>query len=264
MLGKLLKYEFKSTSRTLLPCYGALVIISIFTRLLAVGDNSMIRSDSFAMQIAAGISITLFVALMIAVFVLTFLVIVQRFYKNLFGEEGYLSNTLPVKPWMHITSKSIVALVWSIVSGIVALFACSVLFLFNGVFTEFLRAFPEFFQRMLQYINLNTVAFFIEIVVLCLIGFILSLWLIYAAISLGQMAHKNRLLCSFAWFLGLNTALEIVVSIIARFTPQMIFQPQGFNGLHGSFWYLIALETLFAAALFAITNHMMTKKLNLE
>lgn len=42
---------------------------------------------------------------MVALFVLTMIVIIQRFYKGLLCDEGYLMFTLPVKPWQLIATK---------------------------------------------------------------------------------------------------------------------------------------------------------------
>ncbi len=45
--------------------------------------------------------------------------IVLRFHKNLYSNEGYLMFTLPVKPQMLLASKTIVAFSWIIISFIV-------------------------------------------------------------------------------------------------------------------------------------------------
>lgn len=47
----------------------------------------------------------LYAMFLCAVVVITFIVILLRFYKNLLQNEGYLMNMLPVKSWQHITAK---------------------------------------------------------------------------------------------------------------------------------------------------------------
>ena len=61
-----------------------------------------------------------YVITLIGIFVATMLITIQRFYKSLLGDEGYLMFTLPVRPWQLITSKLIVSALWSIVSCVVA------------------------------------------------------------------------------------------------------------------------------------------------
>ena len=52
---------------------------------------------------------------MVAVMIVTLIIIIQRFYKNLLCDEGYLMNTLPMSVWKNITSKLVVASygIWS-------------------------------------------------------------------------------------------------------------------------------------------------------
>ena len=50
--------------------------------------------------------------------------ILQRFYKNLLSGEGYLMHTLPVRPWQHIASKLIAAVVWTVLSFFVVCVSC--------------------------------------------------------------------------------------------------------------------------------------------
>ena len=59
-------------------------------------SNKIISAIAVVMAIMYGMVI-------IAAFVITLIVIIQRFYKNLLTDEGYLMFTLPVKAHSHIT-----------------------------------------------------------------------------------------------------------------------------------------------------------------
>ena len=98
MLGKLIKYEFKATGRILLPLYGALLVFALINRLLFRSSLDETINNTFGTigGIANILSVFAYGCTMAAVFVVTFFVIVQRFYKNILGDEGYLMNTLPV------------------------------------------------------------------------------------------------------------------------------------------------------------------------
>lgn len=63
--------------------------------------------------------------------VLTIVVTIQRFRKNLLGDEGYLMFTLPVSTSSLILSKCITALIYAVLSFIVAVFTFGVLMLFG-------------------------------------------------------------------------------------------------------------------------------------
>ena len=115
MLGKLLKYEFKATSRILLPLYGALLIFAFIVKIFIGTKLDGVNMD-FLGGIPAVVSIFTYGATMAAVFIVTIFIIIQRFYKNLLGDEGYLMNTLPVSTTSNISSKLISAIIWSLVS----------------------------------------------------------------------------------------------------------------------------------------------------
>ena len=137
MLSKLLKYEFKSTGRTFLPIYGALLITSFLTRLFVFNKDF---SNSFFLSLFQVVISSLFGFLLMAVCILTLVVSLQRFYKNLLGEEGYLSMTLPVRPWQHILCKSLTSLVWYIFSSIAAILAFVILAYEKGMLGDFFKA----------------------------------------------------------------------------------------------------------------------------
>src|SRR5680860_1037839 len=97
MLSKLLKYEIKATGRIFLPLFLALLIFAGITRFI-----SAVGPEKWATP--AILSMIIYIIIMVGMFVMTFLMMIQRFYKNLLSDEGYLMLTLPTKPWKHITS----------------------------------------------------------------------------------------------------------------------------------------------------------------
>ena len=114
MLGKLLKYDFRSVSREYMLLWPAALVIAlvmrftIFARLDTVEDNLLANITNV-------LTVFIYVAVLVAMFIITLLFIIQRFYKGVLGGEGYLMNTLPVRPWQLIASKAICALVASVV-----------------------------------------------------------------------------------------------------------------------------------------------------
>ena len=103
---KLLKYEWKACARICLPLYGAMLLMSVVSALMTTESAQNIMDG-----IPTAILGMLYFALLIAVFVVTAVILIQRFYKNLLGDEGYLMFTLPVTVAQHIWSKVIIAVV---------------------------------------------------------------------------------------------------------------------------------------------------------
>lgn len=65
MLGKLMKHEFKTTSKVILPLYLILVVLTIFARIFAQSlftpENSNI--DSIGFGLFGGLSVILYLSL---------------------------------------------------------------------------------------------------------------------------------------------------------------------------------------------------------
>ena len=115
MLNKLLKYEIKATARLFLPLYATILIFAAINLFFLAAPDANENSISFY-ELAVGIGMIVYVILMTGLVVMTLFVLVQRFYKNLLSDEGYLMFTLPVKSWSHILSKLMIAMLWTIAS----------------------------------------------------------------------------------------------------------------------------------------------------
>ena len=148
---KLLKYEWKACARICLPLYAVELLVAFINRLLYsdIGSKLLYGIPSIVMTM-------LYAAIMVALFVVTAVVLVQRFYKNLLGSEGDLMFTLPVSVSQHILSKAVMALVMGVLSVVTALVSIDLLSLDMSVgqgFVSLLRnlsAYPSDIPFMLE------------------------------------------------------------------------------------------------------------------
>ena len=264
MLKKLMKYEFKSTGRAFLPVYGAQLASALMTRLMMWGDNISALNNAFLYNLISGLVVVLFVAMLVATFVVTLMVVLQRFSKNLLGEEGYLSMTLPVKPYQHILSKSIVAVFWYFASWIAAVLSFMVLMWNRHIFRDILRAVTFLFTEI-QW-DWQSVLLIAELFLLAVVSIFCAVQLMYASLSLGQLSRRSRKLASFGYFLVLSLVSEFIIGVVSQIFS--IFLPahflNHFSGVQILVWFLISLTVLFSAAYFFISNYMLSRKLNLE
>lgn len=259
MLNKLLKYEFKSTGRTFLPIYGALLITSFLTRLFVFNKDF---SNSFFLSLFQVVISSLFGFLLMAVFILTLVVSLQRFYKNLLGEEGYLSMTLPVKPWQHICCKSLTSLVWYIFSSIAAFLAFLILAYEKGMLGDFFKAIVTLIRR--GSLNAQILTACGEFFLFAALGILAFTMMLYASMALGQLNANKRLLTSFGAFLALNFLVQILMGVLGNLAAQWIFPVSDDWAIHVALLLSIVVELFFLAGFFAITNYILSRKLNLE
>ena len=248
MLGKLFKYEMGAASRIFLPIYVALIILSIVNRIFR-GINRLFMS-----RISGIIEVTLFVALGAA----TLLLIIQRFNKNLLKDEGYLMFTLPVKSHTLIISKLLSAIVWSIGSGIIATLAIMILACTGQDVTNIFKALPEILQQIFKSSRNTTVC--IQMLLASILSYIQFILSIYFSLSVAQMPRliKHRGKVSFCTFI----IVSAVASILFGYSMEGYSKLQVNEIVIGTF--CVIEVAVIVAVLFALTNYILSKHLNLE
>lgn len=269
MLDKLLKYEVKATARLFLPLYLTIVIFAGINRFFLSMNHAKEGLPIFY-GIAMSISMFAYVILMIGLVVMTLFVLIQRFYKNLLGDEGYLMFTLPVKTWKHIFSKLIIAMLWIITSSVVAFFSLSILFSQNFNLLELINIIVNFIEQAQREVGITIYIMAIEAIALALLTLASTVLQIYAAIALGHLFNKHKLLISFGMYIALQTVSQIIISISAAiffqlsiFTPESTLWPSA--TLATSILSLLVLYSgAFVAGYFYLTNYILKRKLNLE
>lgn len=275
MLGKLIKYELKATSRWFLPIYILALLLAPIERFAVKYINSNITLNPAFERITNILFfiITLaFVVTLIAVAAVSGLLIIYRFYKNLITNEGYLMHTLPVKTSLLIWSKAIAAIIWTIASGIVIFLSILLLTISAPGWKEFMETVPKLISAFFQYYggNINVWLLLIEALLALLVGSLTNIFMIYASIALGQLITKHKILGSFGAYFLLSTALQFVSSLL--FLPFInryighVSTPASMLTLFSHQLMPVALvyTAILGAAFFFITNDIFKKHLNLE
>lgn len=278
MLSKLLKYEFKATSRVFLPAYAVLLIAGAIQKIMLQFGFYNKDMGVFS-KILGSIVPSLLGAAVVAIFVVTLVVMINRFRKSLLGREGYLMFTLPVNTTQLILSKVIVVLVWAILSCIVGLITVSIL-VFDADFVRFVH---DFFAMITEAARqggtANVTMFFIEAILAFVFGIVDFTLMVYLCLSIGQLSNKHRGLCSIGAFVGINFVVKnIALAVIAnvlftdKFVPPFYFCAtdmsksvagilQQTNAFMLSGIVMILIELLIY---FFITKYILSNKLNLE
>lgn len=127
MLGKLFKYDMKALSRVLVPLHIAAAGLALVACVCGfVGFNAGGVSTGAA-GFSEAVTVSMLVALAFSVLgvfsatIATIVVIIHRFYKNLFTDEGYLTLTLPVTANQIVLSKVLAGLLWLLIDALVVL-----------------------------------------------------------------------------------------------------------------------------------------------
>lgn len=262
MLRKLMKYEIRATARWFIPLYAALLIFSLINRFLL--NSGRLESEAImnAWQIATILSMVIYGILFFGIMVVTFIVVIQRFYKSLLGDEGYLMFTLPVKTWKLVMSKLLVAMLWNLLSAIIGM--CSVLM---HITYQDIRDFSESLAMLQKYLG---IAGYISIPLLVLASFAFSIIQMYTAIALGHLFRKHKLLASFGMYIVISTLCQLVFILVFPFFMNTFLShvlnsttptPVQINTL---ILVSCAVFAALSAAGYIATNAILKQKLNLE
>lgn len=120
MFGKLLKHDFIATGRFMGVVYGVFAVVALY--LVGSVHFSGNEMDSIGEMLSyIVLCLTAFVN-----FILTAVVVMSNFQKTLYGEQGYLTFTLPVKSVSVMLSKTIVSTFWYIAAFICFLIAARI------------------------------------------------------------------------------------------------------------------------------------------
>ena len=98
---------------------------------MGVGTKVYLGLDTVSLLIV--LYLFAYVLIVIAASVMTQVLMIQRYYKNLFTDEGYLTNVLPVSATNHILSKMLVFGAWSILNALSVLASFAFLLLPSAI-----------------------------------------------------------------------------------------------------------------------------------
>lgn len=261
MLKTLFKHEMKASSRLLLPLYLVLIVLTIM-------DRIVLSLDIFngALAIVPGFVTFAYILALVAIVVVSFVIIVLRFYKNLMTDEGYLMFTLPVKAHELINSKLIVSIIWTIAS-IVAIFASLfAVFATPSRIDLLLEAMEKVIDSYKDSFGSFGVLLIIEIIIMTILSLINNILQIYASIALGQLFNGHKVLGSFAAYIGISTVMQVVVTVV-MIIASVIFK-KSFTAIDSIPQIIFPITIFFLLVLnvayYYVTNYMFKKKLNLE
>ena len=287
MLGKLIYHEWKDTWKLITILNGAVIVLSVLGMIFAATGNItevFKRNDAstvwlFVMYISF---VMVYVLGIFALSIGTTLYFYVRFYRNLYTDQGYLMHTLPVTAHELILSKAIVAFAWKVIGTIVMCMGIgSIIVSFASTTGELFREIIPYGREALEeYIDMvydgNAGLFFLYIIVMIITGIggiIYSIFMGYAAISLGQQARKNKVLASVGIYFGINIAVSMATNMINQFimlftvriSEKEAFMPGRFGSASIGISLLMGIVVCILAVLFYMLSYrIMDKRLNLE
>ncbi len=279
MLGKLIKHEWLSTWKvpTALCIY-----LGVFTILGCVSFLSpMWESDNVIIELIAMLSVILYILSLFAITITVFVYFVVRFYRNMYTNEGYLTHSLPVRPWEHIFSKGLIFFIWMVIT-VIALTASIMLLLLTALSTVDGQTIymiwdsfkhevaPELSAMWQELFGMSFGVYILVIITSCIISCVYAIMMIYLSISIGQLFNKHKLMASFVAYAVINCIMQLIASLLQLPIYKILLADTITvnTAVPNMFRYMIfsslALSMVVAVIYAFATEYITRKKLNLD
>lgn len=284
MLGRLFKYDMKSTSSILAPVSALALLVAMLATvslkvLVKLGDNPKAAALNVTMT-------TIFVLSILSIIVyavVCWVVQLYRFYKGLYTDEGYLTFTLPVKCWQILLSKLLCAVLWMIISfAVIALCAAVIILFGSGDGVVNLDWVPSLQDALnaLKSLKVSYIRMIITAVLSLLISTVCGFSVFFLSITVGAIiSKKHKVLAGIGTYYGINLILSTINSLLSVLVGgstanKVVEDNPALDTASGAFGILFSaideanilgliVNTTVAVLAFFICNYLMKNKLNL-
>lgn len=270
MLKKLIRHEFRATSRVMWPVFAGMLALTVLVRLsLALLDSDV----PWLMELLAVLIVVFFFFALAALSLAPLVLTAARWRDHVLRDEGYLTLTLPVNVHELLLSKLIVSAVWYAAAFAVALAALLIAAMgwreFFYLPETLAAAFSAYFEAdgatkgHMLLIGLELLGNFVFVVSAAAL-------MVYAAYSIGFAAKTHKTLFTTLLVLAFVLAAQLVamwmigefINAAPHFWRQMTSTDVAQAVELFLLWGMLG-ELVFVAAGYAMTWYFTTKKLNL-
>lgn len=139
MLRKLMKYDLKYYRKIMLPLWAVLIIYGIVH-----GINTVFNYETFYDHIPIKAQAIVVVTGIYFIFCVNIILVIQRFWKSMYGKESYLTHTLPVTERKLILSKVFSAIIISFTTVFIFFAENDILFIYKVLYITEKLHFKEY------------------------------------------------------------------------------------------------------------------------
>ena len=252
MLKKLFVHEWKDCWR-LVGLMNLIVIgLTLIGTVVMQSDTWSFASENAVIRLTMSLYVMAYIASIAALSLVTVFFFYNRFYKNLYTDQGYLMHTLPVTQHELIWSKTFVALIWQPLDP-----------------ADKKNFWSDMFEGLSEIPWTPSVAVIIILFVLiAIVSMFMNVFMGYAAISIGQLFKKQRLLGAIGIYIGLYMLLQMVSSYSMVFVNFISIDTYSYEKMIQTILTLLLVvllvETAATIAFYFISAHIMKNQLNLE
>lgn len=281
MLGKLIKHDLRALAPTLTTleivtlALGAVAAVCGFIGYWSNESAFLPTSLSEVIGALMAMGVVLGAIGLICLVPATGVVILHRFYANLFTDQGYLTLTLPVRPSQIVWAKTIAGGAWLLVSCIVTL-ACSLLLSYAvdgfAAHTSLTSTLPYWLLAEANEMPGWTSGAFPGVSLLAgsmrtFLGIIAVLMMGYAGLSLGATwARRHKVAAGIALFVAIWTVVSMLSGTIGALIGIIAYSSSLWSEAAVALMQVLAFlrDAVMVVACFAVCCICLRKHVNLS
>lgn len=278
MLIKLIKYDIRADYKKYAITAAALILISIVVRFADVKFGSL--DDNSDWKVLFRVLVGAFITLCGSAVLLTLIFSVVRYQKKMYSDEGYLLNTIPANPMLHILSSLITEYIWLI--AIAAVDVVALIISAGGL--DFWRG----FLMPIRYVIEIDPAFAIYLLTFLLIFPGAMMLTLIFVINFGYLFRSHRVLAGIGGYVGLMIISNILSSVVNMISgksnfnaatmkilsdnPDYITSDESYQIVmrelaklaSGTYISTLIVNVIFFAAIFIVSSYILKKRFNID
>ena len=275
-LGKLIKYDFMDVSKLIIPFYIGMGVMGIVIRVFwfillneKIDDRVRISTGVFQFMSYFG-----YVIAIIGIILMTYYAVIIRYYRSIYGNEGYLTNTLPIETYEIILAKLLTFLSWFIVNGIIIFFTFWFIIPVEGIIKANIFR-PEVLHEIETFLRHSVGATLIIAIISMLAMTIEKILFLFLCVSIANMVKSYKILTGIGAYVILGGIIGLIKQVILTFT--YIFDKnydnygnserevlRTFENVFNTNLGMLFTSIVFSVILFFVINYLLKNKLNLE
>ncbi|BBM43924.1 hypothetical protein [Leptotrichia trevisanii] len=275
-LGKLIKYDFMDVSKLIIPFYIGMGVMGIVIRVFwfillneKIDDRVRISTGVFQFMSYFG-----YVIAIIGIILMTYYAVIIRYYRSIYGNEGYLTNTLPIETYEIILAKLLTFFSWFVVNGIIIFFTFWFIIPIEGIFKANIFR-PEVLREIEMFLRHSVGTALIIGIISMLVMTIEKILFLFLCVSIANMVKSYRILTGIGAYIILGGIIGLIKQVILTFT--YIFD-KNYGNYDNSEWEVLRTfenvfntnlgmlftSIVFSVILFFVVNYLLKNRLNLE
>ena len=277
MILKLFKYDFMNIGKKLIPFYIAALVIGVINRFLLLTSNisRMEREGNFLAMFGSPFLYAAYFLVIMGIFFMTVFIIISRYSSSIYGNEGYLTNTLPLNPSQIILAKLINFLIWILISYFIIFVSLFILFPFDFFLRNVIYE-PEFYEglkKLTKLIFSSKYGFLFALqFIYNFFSHIQNILMLFLSVAIANLFKSYKVVAGVIAFFLISTIFSFIASIISFSVMENVnlfemygeFNPIVYSSLKNANIMSIIYSIVSSIVLFFIIHYLHTHNLNLE